>query len=112
MGKGGGKEMNETLDDVYFDYAFKILNYAMEFVKSPGYASLRMTDIIEKTIELSSRIEGVSRAEFYEKLREKFENRVIMSERKDLEIFLDELIMMFIEEWKKKATYEGVCSQS
>ena len=108
MGNVGGKKMSETLDDVYFDYAFKILNYAVEFVNSPGYASLRMTDVIEKTVELSSRIEGVSRAEFYEKLREKFENRRIISERKDLEAFLDELMMMFIEEWKKNATY-GSC---
>lgn len=95
--------MSETLDDVYFDYAFKILNYAVEFVNSPGYASLRMTDVIEKTVELSSRIEGVSRTDFYEKVREKLENRRIMSDRKDQKAFLDELMIMFIEEWKKKA---------
>jgi len=98
--------MSDTLDDVYFDYVFKILNYAVEFVGSPSYASLRMIDVIDKTVELSSRIEGVLRAEFYEKLREKFENRRIMSERKEQEVFLDELMTMFIEEWKNKATYD------
>lgn len=94
--------MSENLDDVFFDHIFKILNYAVEFVNSPGYASLRMTDILEKTVELSSRIEGISRTDFYRQVIEKFKNRKIMSERKSHETFLDELMMMFIEEWKNK----------
>lgn len=94
--------MSENLDDVFFDHAFKILNYAVEFANSPGYASLRMTDILEKTVELSSRIEGVSRTDFYGQVMEKFKNRKIMSERKSHETFLDELMVMFIEEWRNK----------
>ena len=94
--------MSENLDDVFFDYTFKILNYAVEFANSPGYASLRMTDILEKTVELSSRIEGISRTVFYGQVMEKFENRKIMSERKSHETFLDELMVMFIEEWRNK----------
>lgn len=94
--------MSENLDDVFFDHAFKILNYAVEFAKSPGYASLRMTDVLEKTVELSSRIEGVSRSDFYGQVMGKFENRKIMAEQKSRETFLDELMVMFIEEWRNK----------
>ena len=94
--------MSEKLDNVFFDHAFKILNYAVEFANSPGYASLRMTDTLEKTVELSSRIEGISRTDFYRQVIEKFKNRKIMSERKSHETFLDELMMMFIEEWRNK----------
>ena len=94
--------MSEKIDQVFFDYAFKILNYAVEFVNSPSYASLRMTDILEKTVELSSKIEGVSRPDFYVNVMEKFENRRIMSDQRSREVFLNELTVMFIEEWRKK----------
>ena len=70
-------------------------------MNSPGYASLRMTDVLEKTVELSTKIEGVSRTDFYVKLMEKFENRRIMSDQKSREVFLNELTVMFIEEWRK-----------
>jgi len=94
--------VSENIDDVFFDHAFKILNYAVEFVNTPGYPSLRMTDTLEKTVELSSRIEGISRTDFYSQVMEKFKNRKIMSERKSHENFLDELMIMFIEEWRNK----------
>lgn len=94
--------MSENLDEVFFDHVFKILNYAVEFTNSRGYASLRITDILEKTIELSSRIDGVERTDFYGQVMEKFENRKIMSEQKSRETFLDELMVMFIEEWRNK----------
>ena len=51
--------MSGTLDDKYFDYAFQVLNYAIEFVKSPGYSSLRLTEVLEKTVNLGLEIEGV-----------------------------------------------------
>ncbi len=95
--------MSETLDDKYFDFAFKILNYAVEFVNSPGYSSLRITDILEKTVELSSQIEGVSRTEFYEKVKEKFRDRRVMASSGTRADFLDELMSMFIDEWRKTA---------
>lgn len=94
--------MSEALDDRFFDFAFKVLNYAIEFVNSPGYASLRMTDVLEKTVELSSQIEGVDREEFYSRLKEKFEKRRLTADQKDREAFLDELSTMFVEEWRKK----------
>ncbi len=93
--------MSEALDDRFFDFAFQVLNYAIEFVNSPGYASLRMTDVLEKTVELSSLIEGVNREEFYSRLKEKFEKRKLMADQKDREAFLDELSTMFVEEWRR-----------
>ena len=61
--------MSESLDDKFFDFAFQVLNYAIEFVKSPGYSSLRLTDVLEKTVNLGLEIEGVERKEFYEKIK-------------------------------------------
>ena len=94
--------MSETLDDKFFDFAFRVLNYAIEFVNSPGYASLRMTDVLEKIVELSSQIDGVNRENFYARLKERFRDRSVMADQKDREAFLDELSTMFIEEWRKE----------
>lgn len=96
--------MSETLDDKFFDFTFKILNYAIEFAESPGYASLRMTDVLERMVELSSEIEGISRADFYRRVGEKFKSRRLMSEQKSRDTLareiLDDLLSMFIEEWR------------
>ena len=102
MGEVGGTLMSETLDDKFFDFAFRVLNYAIEFVNSPGYASLRMTDVLEKIVELSSQIDGVNRENFYVRLKERFRDRSVMADQKDREAFLDELSTVFIEEWRKE----------
>lgn len=94
--------MSETLDDKFFDYAFQVLNYAIEFVKSPGYSSLRLTDVLEKTVNLSLEIEGVKRKEFYEKIKERFGTRKILSSSMNREEFLDSLLSDFVEEWRNK----------
>lgn len=94
--------MSESLDDRFFDFAFRVLNYAIEFVNSPGYASLRMTDVLEKIVELSSQIDGVNRENFYARLKERFRDRSVMADQKDREAFLDELSTMFIEEWRRE----------
>ena len=57
--------MSQKLDDRYFDLTMKILNYAIEFIDQPGYASLRMTDVLESLLHLSTQLEGVDRREFY-----------------------------------------------
>lgn len=97
--------MSETLDDKYFDLTFKILNYAIEFTRTPTYASLRTTDILERMVELSSEIDGVSRVDFYRKVNEKFKSRRLMSEQMSRDEFareiLDDLLSMYIEEWKE-----------
>lgn len=102
MGQAGGVSMSGSLDEEFFDFSFKILNYAVEFAKSPGYSSLRFTDVLEKMVELSFQIEGIDRREFYEKLKEKFKSRRLMSSQQDLEAFLDELLQMYVDEWRNK----------
>jgi hypothetical protein len=94
--------MSETLDDKFFDYAFQVLNYAIEFVKSPGYSSLRLTDVLEKTVNLGLEIEGVERKEFYEKIKERFGTRKILSSSMNREEFLDGLLSDFVEEWRNR----------
>ena len=94
--------MSETLDDKFFDYAFQVLNYAIEFVKSPGYSSLRLTDVLEKTVNLGLEIEGVERKEFYEKIKEKFGARKLLSSSVNREEFLDGLLSEFVDEWRKE----------
>ncbi len=94
--------MSESLDERFFDFSFKILNYAIEFSRSPGYASLRFTDVLEKMVELSSQIGGIDREEFYEKLTNKFRDRRLMASQQDRESFLDELLQMYVDEWRKE----------
>lgn len=94
--------MSETLDDKFFDYAFQVLNYAIEFVKSPGYSSLRLTDVLEKTVNLGLEIEGIERKEFYEKIKEKFGTRKLLSSSVNREEFLDGLLSEFVDEWRKE----------
>ncbi len=94
--------MSETLDDKFFDYAFQVLNYAIEFVKSPGYSSLRLTDVLVNTVNLGLEIEGVERKEFYEKIKERFGTRKILSSSMNREEFLDGLLSDFVEEWRNR----------
>lgn len=97
--------MSETLDDKFFDYTFQLLNYAIEFAKSPGYASLRLMDVLEKTVNLSLQIEEITQREFYETVKEKFKDRMIMSDQKSREDFLDELLTVFVDEWRKNINF-------
>ena len=93
--------MSETLDKLFFDLSMRVLNYSIEFVESPGYASLRLLDVLEILVGLSPRIEGVSNREFYEKLKRKFEQRRLMVDSNEQAKFLDELLSLFVEEWRK-----------
>lgn len=93
--------MSETLDDQFFDLAVRILNYAIEFVNAPGYASLRLMDVLMDFLELSHQIEGFLRKDFYNKVRERIEGRNLLADAKTRAIFLDELLAMFIDEWRK-----------
>ena len=93
--------MSTTLDDQFFDLAVRVLNYAIEFVNMSGYASLRLVDVLNDLIELSSRIEGINRGEFYEKVRERMEGRKLLADAEKRSMFLDELLSLFIEEWRK-----------
>lgn len=94
--------MSESIDEEYFDFCFKVLNYAIEFTNSSGYASTRMTDVLQKLVDLSFQFEGVDREEFYETLVEKFKNRRLMTIKQREKNFLDELLQLFVDEWRKK----------
>ncbi len=94
--------MVESLEERYFDFSLKVLNYAIEFVNQPGYPSLRMTDVLENLVLLAGQIEGVDKQEFYGKLTNKFSNKPVMSTPQERAVFLNELLDIFIQEWRKK----------
>jgi hypothetical protein len=102
MGQAGGVKLSKKLDDRYFDLTMKILNYAMEFIDQPGYASLRMTDVLESLTDLYSQLEGVDRREFYASIKAKLNDRLIMTTKQDEANLLNELLALYIEEWRKK----------
>ncbi len=92
--------MRGSLDDEFFDLTCRVLNYAIEFVNAPGYASLRLLDVLKSLIELQPRIQGVTRGEFYQRLRRKMESRELMAGAEESSKFLDELLTMYVEEWR------------
>ena len=94
--------MSVSMDEEYFDFCFKVLNYAIEFTNSSGYASTRITDVLQKLVDLSFQFEGVDREEFYETLLEKFETRRLMTTKQNEKNFLDELLQLFVDEWRSK----------
>jgi hypothetical protein len=94
--------MSESIEEKYFDFSLKVLNYAIEFVNQTGYSSLRMTDVLENLALLSTQIDGVNKKDFYLKLNNKFKNKPLMSTPQERSIFLNELFDMFIEEWRNK----------
>lgn len=101
MGGPGGKELKRSLDDQFFDLTCKVLNYAIEFQRSPGYSSLRFVDVLKGLVELQPEIEGISNVEFYQKVRDKLEARELLAGAESRANFLDDLLNLFVEEWKK-----------
>jgi hypothetical protein len=93
--------MNQTLGDRYFDLTMKVLNYAIEFLNTPGYSSLRLTDLLDSLVTLASEIEGVDRNEFYSKIGEKLNNRSVMSAQQDRDRLLNDILELYVEEWRK-----------
>ena len=92
--------MKGSLDDQFFDLACRVLNYAIEFVNAPGYSSLRLVDVLKGLLDLQLQMEGVSRVEFYQKVREKLESRDLLVGAEERSKFLDELLTMFVDEWR------------
>ena len=93
--------MSQKLDDRYFDLTMKILNYAIEFIDQPGYASLRMTDVLESLLDLSTQLEGVDRREFYKSVKAKLSDRFDMTTQQEEASLLNELLALYITEWRK-----------
>lgn len=98
--------MSDKFDDRYFDLTMKILNYAIEFVNQPSYASTRMTDVLQTLIDISVEIEGVNRKEFYASVKMKFRDRKIMTTKQAEIDFLKELLNFYVEEWRKRRNRE------
>ena len=93
--------MSINLDEVFFDLTFQLINYAIEFTSKPGYASIRMMDVLEKLIELSDKIKGIKKKQFYKGVKEKIENKKALTDMKERAKFLNEILVMFVDEWKK-----------
>ncbi|MGQ9680684.1 MAG: hypothetical protein ACUVV4_07990 [Candidatus Bathyarchaeia archaeon] len=93
--------MKEAFDKSLFDLLMRVLNYSIEFARSPGYASLRFLDVFQNIIDIVLDIEDVSNRDFYLRVKEKMESRRLLSDSEERARFLDELLEMFIEEWRK-----------
>ncbi|MCD6263898.1 hypothetical protein J7L60_05785 [Candidatus Bathyarchaeota archaeon] len=96
--------MEEKLEDRFFDLLLRTLNYAMEFVNERSYASLRFMDLFSSLLELQPLIKEISEDEFYEKLREKIKARRLMGDRETRSKLQNELLQMFIDEWKRRTS--------
>lgn len=93
--------MNEAFEEQVFDHAVRILNYAIEFVNTGGYASLRLVDVLGSYIGIMLQVDGINKKEFYEKIKEKIDNRDLLAPVEEKERFLDDLLTSFIDEWRK-----------
>ena len=96
--------MEKNLDDRFFDLLMRTLNYSMEFLESPNYASLRFMDLFGSLLDLQPLIGESARDEFYAGLRQKLQDRRVMSDRETRSKRLNDLLRLFVEEWKSKPT--------
>jgi len=94
--------LEENVDNLFFDIAFRVLNYAIEFVNDLNYSSLRFIDVLRALLKIQKLIGESSRDGFYDRLRKKLDSRGAMSltSLSERSKFLDELLDMFIEEWR------------
>ncbi len=100
--------MAENLEDRFFDVLLRTLNYSIEFVNEPGYASLRFMDLFSSLLRIQPLVEELSRDEFYEKLREKIKDRQIIREQETRSKLQNELLEMFVSEWKRRTGHSHI----
>ena len=93
--------MNNNLDEQFFDLCCRVLNYAIEFVESPGYASLRLVDVLKALIDIQFKMEDLKKSNFYHEVWEKLESRDLVADANERAGLLDELLTMFVDEWRK-----------
>ena len=91
--------MSESLDEHIFDLAFRILNYAIEFVNTGDYSTLRLMDVLGSYLGIALQLE-VGKKEFYEKVKEILDSRESLLSTEDKKRFLNVLLTMFIDEWR------------
>ena len=92
--------MSAVLENVYFDITMKVVNYALEFVNQPGYAFLRITDLLDSLLALALEIKEVDKKEFYEKVKTKLKDRRNLNTPEERTAVLNEILSMYIEEWR------------
>jgi len=102
MGEAGGLNLTESLDEQAFDIAVRILNYAIEFVNTGGYASLRFTDVLGSYLKIMLQVDGIGKKEFYEKVKKLIDGRDLLAPVEEKERFLDQLLSMFVDEWREE----------
>jgi hypothetical protein len=93
--------LNNNLDEQFFDLCCSVLNYAIEFVESPGYASLRLVDVLKALIDLQFKMGGLKMSSFYHDVWEKLESRDLIADADERARLLDEMLSMFVDEWRK-----------
>jgi hypothetical protein len=59
-------------------------------------------DLLDSLVTLAPEIEGVDRKEFYTRISEKLKNRRAMSAQQDRGVLLNDLLELYIEEWREK----------
>lgn len=94
--------MTESLDEQAFDLAVRILNYAIEFVNTGGYASLRFTDVLGSYLEIMLQVNDIRKKEFYASIKKLIDNRDLLAPVEEKEIFLDQLQSMFVDKWREE----------
>lgn len=96
--------MSADLEDRFFDVLLRTLNYSMEFINETSYASLRFMDLFTSLVRIQPLMQSLSRTQFYEALREKIGDRELIRDPEERSRLQKELLQMFIEEWKRKAS--------
>jgi hypothetical protein len=94
--------LTESLDEQAFDLAVRILNYAIEFVNTGGYASLRFTDVLGSYLEIMLQVNDIRKKEFYASIKKLIDNRDLLAPVEEKEIFLDQLQSMFVDKWREE----------
>jgi len=95
----------EDSENRFFDILLRTLNYSIEFVNEPSYASLRFMDLFSSLLRLQPLVKELSRDEFYEKLREKTKDRQLIRDQETRSKLQSELLEMFVNEWKRRGSH-------
>jgi hypothetical protein len=98
----GGISMSSDLETVYFDLTMKVVNYALEFVNQPGYAFLRITDLLDSLLSLVPMINEIDKKDFYKNIKIKLKDRRNLSTPEERTAVLNDILSIYIEEWRGK----------
>ena len=93
--------MTESLDEQSFDLAVRILNYAIEFVNTGSYASLRFTDVLGSYLNILLQVNDIRKKEFYTSVKKLIDDRDLLAPAEEKTIFLDQLQSMFVHKWRE-----------